>query len=398
MLLTEAKFSGYLPFSGGLLIFAGRGKDVPSYVVYNPTSSGYDIIEAKPIVYSKLTTELWANKRNLLPGSAEAYQEVTYLASRLRLGWPKDQLDLSVISKYPKVFGMRTIRDKNSLHQLLCVDNQMSDLMFTKYFGELEHSDNAEEVEDYKGMKIFFPSQMRDSRKKDFHRVFEDLKGMYNKHGLGKVITGNVKFSSISGNVLGLYYTASKEVRVDPAGKDLMRLYYTLIHEFAHKYYYEFIPGKIPSIEAKFRELGGIAKVKSKGFISTAYEHKLGINDVLTYAGKNKSYLKFGKNWKISSTAKGIELSSVQMPQVKLTASSIDAFLNSGFEAEEMKVSVVRPSFAHDFSHKQKFMTSDWFPTSYSMTNPSEWFAEMLTMYMIGSLEGDVKKYVESLI
>lgn len=397
MLLSEGKFSGYIRGNGCVLAFAGRGKEAPAYVIYDQTSSGYDVIETKPVVLSKTALELFKLSRQ--DGSADsAYRELNYISSRLRLGWKKDDLDLSVIAKYPKIFRLLTIKDKKSLHQLMCVDNQMTDQMFVKYFGELEEDDHAEQVEDFKGLKFFFPTGMRESRKKDFHRVFEDLKGMYVKHGLGKVITGNVKFAPIVDNALGQYYITSKEIRVDPAGKDLLRLLYVMIHEYAHKYYYEFIPNKIPEITTKFKELGGLNRGKDRGHMSTSYEHKLGLNDILIYEGNNKQYLKFGKKWIISGIASKAELSSVAIPGVKLTAPEIESFLTMGWKPESVEVSISRVQISHNLSYHKNIKTSDWFPTAYSMTNPSEWFAELLTMYMLGALEGDVKKYVESLI
>ena len=423
-IITEANITSLYKGTVSLILFSDKNASLPAFTIFydntNETTD-YRIIEGKPRVHTKIKEDLWKQYRNSGDiNIKKEYDSFTLVASKLRIGtWTYEDIIREygiILHKYNKVFTLKTIKDKKSLYQLLCVDNGLNVPTFKKYFGEIEEStgefSDASLVTEFKGMKLYFPTGMRESRKKEFMRVLEDLKNLYTKHGLGKAIEGDVKFVKTNGNALGTYNYPSGGgkgyIKIDPSSKHLHKLLYVLIHEFAHRVYYELIPSKIPEIEALFKEQGGIqAKRKQRGGfgpIGKKLVSRLEVNDWLTI--EKGQYSKLSKRWRIVETHPKFRIETeFDVPGInknglpgrpQLTGPSVDAFLSAGFKPEKTEaIDIERVAYSHQYSEIQKKVTSEFFSTGYAEVNPSEWFAETVTMYMIDSLEGEIKEIIE---
>lgn len=355
-------------------------------------------------------------------------QDLTRFAAQTRYGI--DVLNNSyIISKYPNIFTL-TKMNKIQLFKKLTIENDLTTEHFIEIFGNLEihkhvEDENDSDIEKVNNFTVFFPSKMRKSSRDSFKRILLDLHNIYKKHGLEKVATGEVRFTSLPARKRGLYFIKTDDIRINSSGDSDLQLLYTLIHECAHRLMYKFIPNKTGEIIKIFNEKQMNVKINR--------ELPFKVGDEFTSNDK-----KYKGKYKIQSiTDKNVVLLSIPTEKFTLTVKSPPDHLKkakSGFYKIVEKISSTQivfdgPYFKFDLPI-DRFLTSDlfnipkdirnqnvlqldnasdaWkvanfksslkFPTKYSETDYSEWFAECVTLYMVNSLEGDIKKIIENLI
>lgn len=339
---------------------------------------------AKPVAFEKLGKN----------------SELSVLGSMMKYG-QIDARHVPYLNNYPSIWKKRVFTSAMDFYHWITTDQGMADSAFKQAFGDnfvgqTGDTSKAEGVNpnilSYLGMRIFFPESMRAARRKTFVTILKHVKQEYIKHGLGDVIAGDVRFSNING-AAGLYYPATHDIRIDPASKRLDTLPGTLIHEFAHRYYYQVKP----LIQGKVREKY-LEGVRAGGAIKNQNNYAFRQGDKFTYTGTDPKYLKYGKSWRLVVGRGTMKLYAADT-NIGLTAKSVDTYLSLGF-APEKDIDLKRIPFSASeiYANHSTFTSSEWFPTEYSKTNQSEWFAELFSLFIQNRLTGEPKTFIEGLL
>lgn len=418
MLTESVKFTQFFQTKTGALFFTDKNAKVPAIYLYKENDDLFKLIISRPRVFTKIYEKLRSDdiillrKNNFKEYGQNPTEKLSNISKQLRLGHPYFDLNLDVLHQYPSIFTEKTIHGIKSLHQLLCVDYSLSEIVFKKMFGEHEVLNNSEDVEFFHDCRIYFPTGMQNSRKKNFERVLEDCKNIFRKHGLEKVVSGNIKFSKIPGNAVGLYFSQSKDIKIDPSSKDLHRLLYVLIHEFIHKLEYEFIPNRSSEINKIFIEN------KHRLNSSILSTNRVELNDEFEYTGKKKMYL---GTWIVSKTRYSDEVKmtkakimsgryeqetpveKIQLQNTKTKATlnaPVDVFISHGFNPKSTNVVINNIGYSYQLSTIPTIKTDSFYPTDYSKTNSHEWFAETMTMYFLKALipDSEIEKTIKSFL
>ena len=97
---------------------------------------------------------------------------------------------------------------------------------------------------------------MRASRKQSLLSMLDKVHKHLAGAGMDKVFTGDIRFVKMKEKAAGLYYRISKDIRITPDANNSKSVVFTIIHEFGHKHYYEFLSeDQRKMIETKFWEL-----------------------------------------------------------------------------------------------------------------------------------------------
>jgi hypothetical protein len=75
-----------------------------------------------------------------------------------------------------------------------------------------------------------------------------------------------------------------------------------------------------------------------------------------------------------------------------------DGFENPEVEARYAWAVKQSPKKNDDYLQRFELAAHEWIPTSYARTNPREWFAEMLTSYVMGHLKSEPSDWLVSVL
>lgn len=365
-------------------------KKIPSAVVFKTADEKFNVVLIKPRLFSKTIELAWKNNIYKREGG-ELYELLYNTMNGMTLMHPLVPSQIKVFEMFNTIFTFHQSVNKSRLYQILTVENALPANTFSELFGSIENGAAADVTVD--GIHFHFPEKMRYSRRKEFINILLMVKDFYKKHGLGNVVTGEVSFSKINGATCGFYNIPTKSIKIDPATKDdNLTILYTIIHEFAHKLMYEFLPPNVVGeISRKFNDLYRIGGKPGISFTS------LPIGSILKYTGKSASYR---GDWVINDVKPGEITARSMETGISIRAKSALSFINSGFEPYE-KNNLEFHGVLHStlqLNHKKGYKTDAWIPTTYAGTNASEWFAETVTMYLCNALTGEPKEFIENII
>lgn len=202
------------------------------------------------------------------------------------------------------------------------------------------------------------------------------------KKNLDYVVSGKVTLKNLPGDSIGMYYKTPDEIGIDPRLSTNERTFKVLIHEFAHKLWFSFLS------DTQRQQFKNIYKEKKKEF--GLDQPKIQIGDILEYEGDDDS---LDGTWK-AVRYHGQKL-EIRTDDWKLIQHPYN-FLRGGFKIinRETPKFINKPIISHKFNNN----TDMWFPTIYSETNLSEWFAETFTLWLLDQLQGEPKEFFDKII
>lgn len=294
-----------------------------------------------------------------------------------------------IAAKYPNDVVQLKFPTRAKFYNYLTVNEHfteygLSQLGITKEWSGGENEDD-ENVIKYLDCEIYFPSGMRESRKKAFLDIIKKLKVLFADKKLGKVISGTVRFAKINSKAIGLYYPQTKDIRIDAASLSKPEvLLIALIHEFGHKLQYEFnSSSEKTEWSAKYHELFKNPKQATKDPLLDII-HNVHVGQKIIYNGSKKIWK--NRDWHVQTVAKhpDIKMKIIDKEGAGLMA-SFKQFVNSHFEF----FGIDTKDKLNSVSFKTSSHSEDWFPTQYSRTSATEWFAELTVYYIQDRLKGE---------
>jgi hypothetical protein len=228
--------------------------------------------------------------------------------------------------------------------------------------------------------------------------IYNELKSK----GLEKLFNKPIYFVKSIGNKLGFYELAAKDIKIAYTASNDERTRFTILHEYGHKYFYEFF-NQQAEVRDKYKELlhsgtGYSSSTSGKDTELKVDELKsnLKVGDVLiSNTNKNK-----GEWTVITIRSSGVViLEQVDENNAKRQIKGpLVAFMqgNTWTSKNEKIANILKHS---SIIQKHEMTDTDsWFPTKYSESASYEWFAELFALYISGKLKGDVAAYMQGLI
>jgi hypothetical protein len=303
----------------------------------------------------------------------------------------------SLFHQFPQYFRFKTLEGRAMIYRYLTTDLHMPEIVFRRWFGE-PPSDltQGSHYEAFHSTRLFFPGVMRETRKQALLAMLEEVRGHLIAAGLGKVFSGDIRFIKQKSRAAGLYYPDTDDMRIEPDANNSKSVVYTLLHEYGHKHYHKFLnEAQHKLVAAKFYELrhAGVKYVDPTAADRQAAAKKLVPGTKLQYAGKTRKLKAIGtfeiipsKRWgKISIAGGGATFSG-----------NPDAFLNSDwqFVGDDPASAMSGGGIDDNFD----LVSSAWFPTKYSETSYTEWYAEGFAILTLKHLHGDVGEWFAQLV
>jgi len=373
--------------------YAGKTAKIPYAIVYNDDSDR-GLIWEDASLFSVANIKTKTLQQSLRRGVYMGEQRQQIL-DFLRGDYPDPYhwQDLPEINVKTSLYG------RAELYKYLTVDMSMSPATFAEHFGEAPAQMRGTEYERFHDAKVFFPDNIRPANKKRMLALLATFEQLLDTHNLGFLFDdSDIRFIKLSGNVIGLYRTASRDIAIQPSVKKSHEVIFTIIHEYGHKFWYEYMNETHHNhIKKMFEKIKTREKYQGRGQAqkkdyqdSIASNLKTGMQ--VTYLGRKKSFKKYSPFIiDSSSTPNKIRLVSTKAPDAGVIIDGpAAAFLNDKWDIEGIDLSVPDATDYVD--------SSDWFPTNYSMKNHEEWFCEIFSFYVNDKLQGQPKEWMAELI
>lgn len=400
--LTEASYNFLVTLNDGTKMYYGRRKANIPGVIFKPVD-GNELMNSNHIfsvvVNNAAGTRLWKetvaanNAGTLTPGSKE--YEFIQLWQALANG-RDDAVDLRAMSDFPKVFKINELYGRDRMFKFITTDLRMHQLMFEKIFGEIPEL-GEEHFITFHDARVFIPDNARAAAKKSMMDVLETLHQHLRANGFGFLFHGDIRFIRLVGKRIGTYNIQTKAMNIQPSAKKSKDVIYTLLHEFSHKYWFEYMDGDARNkVSKQYWDLrrGGETHKKDTAVQDASIEEiKSSITPgmKMNYKGRKRDFKKYSPyiiqsitddgKLKISSEDKGTGFIRAEVP--------LAALLTPRWEIPALEIEKHEPTSKYDMEGDQ------WFPTQYSMTEPDEWFAEMMAFYILDHLGGEPKEFMD---
>ena len=244
---------------------------------------------------------------------------------------------------------------------------------------------------------LYFPENARASNVETCTALVQSVYKVLKAHGLGKLFNGPIRFVKDLGNTVGHYDLTNKDIKIVYSASNDKRTEFTIMHEYGHKFYYEFIPDQKAAIGETFNALLGDNKFDDSAIVKEAKQREEELIKSLKMGSIFVSTRrKFKGEWKIVEVLpKKIKLRSLNNENREISGPP-SAFMNEDWAAKDSKMSDVMPK---GIPKKHEMGATDmWFPTEYSQKNQSEWFAELFAFYMRGNLHGEPAEFMKGLV
>jgi len=244
---------------------------------------------------------------------------------------------------------------------------------------------------------LYFPENARASNVETCTALVESVYKVLKSHGLGKLFNGPIRFVKDMGNTIGHYDLTNKDIKIVYSASNDKRTEFTVMHEYGHKFYYEFIPEKKGAIGETYHALLGDHRFDDSAIVKEAKQKEEELVKSLKMGSVFISTRrKYKGEWKITEILPNkIKLRSLDNPDRELSGPP-SAFMNEDWAAKDSKMADRMTRLIpkkHDMG-----ATDMWFPTEYSQKNQSEWFAELFAFYMRGNLHGEPHEFMKGLV
>lgn len=291
---------------------------------------------------------------------------------------------------------------------------------------ELEDAVTHGDTENIGDSRVLFPDNMRPSRKQNISKLISATNKVLENSGFGYLTATDILIAPIpKSSTIGLYYPDTKQIRIDPATRALKSSLHTMVHEYGHKYWYEFMDEKAKQLVIeKFKEISANDSEKMRASLrrqSMSYDiqtanleklndyittigNSIAVGDTLEYKGRKHNLKKYSPYTVINI---GDHASGQKHIQVKSTngysifSGTIGGFVNNKFflNGKELKVEL-EDTNKNLYTDDGKMVALDsWFPSVYSKKDHEEWFAEVFAFYLLGQLNHtELNAFAKSII
>jgi hypothetical protein len=250
--------------------------------------------------------------------------------------------------------------------------------------------------------ELIFPDNMRGKRIEEITSLISEGNNVIIKAGLGVLTKVRMIVAPISGNIIGLYYPGTKNIKIDPSAKATKSALKTILHEYGHKWYYEQLTQEgRDRIDAKYKEVFAnmptpeISPERAAQLTQYAKNiHSLvttiNVGDEVTYVGKSKKFKQASPFTVTANTGNALTITSHINQYYKLSGPA-QSFINNGFAVNGKMLAVEYPKTNH------AEISDGWFPTKYSEKDSHEWYSELFSYYLLGMLkDAEVIDFVKS--
>jgi len=404
--IEEASFGYSNSKAKDAVAFYGKARQsIPGVVVFNDRAGSHSMHEATmytvAVIKPKLAHKKYTKYRQLLQGGDLSYMDAkeydkleTYLDNILVMSTKKIG-DPFWLNDYPDVAKIHMFTDRAKFFKFMTTDLGMPLASFTKFFGE-EPEDHTE-FEQFRNIRVFFPDNIQKNNKKKMLGMLADFDTMLSAHGLNYLFDAtDIMFTRLSGKVVGKYMPSTKDIRIKPLVKSSHTIVHTIIHEYGHKMWYEFMPDNI-----KREIIGQFSEVRKAGhsYASTSdlesrkdelfSELKVGMQ--VDYKGRKRGYKQASPFLVHTIEPSGkVKLSSHQDPNQPYLSGPVGFLLNSQWSIPD-----VNTDYQKSNDHVVK---SEWFPSHYSQTDAEEWFSELFGYYILDMLQGEPAEWMAKIL
>ena len=400
--IKEASYKFLLPLNDGTKMFFGRKRAAIPGVIFKP-ADGNTVMNSNHIfavvVNNAAGTKMWNKIVQDNPGGTinQGSPEHEFLQLWSNIGNARqDSVDLRAMSQFPGIFKIAELYGRERIFKYITTDLRMPQESFMKHFGEVPDLGEEHFVK-FHDARVFIPDNARASSKKAMMNVLESLFQHLRANGFGFLFHGDIRFIQLVGRRIGTYNVRTKEMNIAPNIKNSKQVIFTLLHEFAHKYWYEYMDkGAIAKVRQKYIEL------RREGVRHTKDTQDASIEDLrshlepgmqLDYTGRKRDFKRYSPFvikditkdgfLRLASVADEMEFVRVKAPIAALLTNrwSVPALDEKGFEKPEQLT-------------KYEIESEQWFPTEYSMTEDEEWFAELMAFFMLDNLHGEPEAFL----
>lgn len=248
---------------------------------------------------------------------------------------------------------------------------------------------------------LAYPQNIRESRLEPIVKLVRKSSDLLNKHGLTELARGNMVVMDLPTGRLGLYYPTERIMKISPKSKYGAVALETILHEYGHKLYYEFLGSDarnaIASMYRTALREGSRKKTSLDARIelTTKILNDLGlaVGDTIEYKGRKRDFKRFSPFVVSEYEGRKLVLSSEADPVISFEADpaflSTDKFEFNGVNLELSKTDILEKSFDPD----------GWFPTDYSRKDHEEWFSEIFSGYIAGKIRSkEVIDFINEII
>lgn len=416
---------------GPMAFYQSKRTGIPHTVVFpkggaRMYAKNFDVLMIKPRVGNQLKADIQQAQR-----LGATTDEVSQLFLKL---WTEilpymahggeDMLEGLVMSGtlpqvFPNIFSVLTNVSRPALYQRL-VTQGFDSAHWNRYFGELPQQDLESQGEKINNAVIFFPPQMQPARKKKLIQFLDSAYDVLKQNGLGNLFGGRITFAKLEASRGGDWDKRTGEMRVQPNTQDDKTNFFTILHEYGHKYWDTMMTSEEQeAVRSKYIELvrGGVGYEKGVSKLdqlSKAAEEIVQPGIQVQWVGRKG---KFSGTWEVTNVRRDIGMRGGKYEAlVKYDAKPIKDVdgnpvvrgpnMHGPVEAllDTKRWKILNPPSGMDVptldtrEHKADIVTDKWFPTQYSESKPGEWWAEMFGVHMLGNLKGEPAEFMNGIL
>ncbi len=402
-ILKEAAYNFSLHLNnGGVAFFGRRNAPTPGMLVKPNDTTSLMNAESMTIIQVNVAAgnRLW--KQWYINHTGDEYTlEGRFISIWRHLGTENSFKNIQNLGESPEVFKISIVEGREKIFKVMTTDLRMPLPVYEKYFGEIPDLGEDHFIK-FNGARVFIPDNMRAATRKRMLSILEELFQILKSFGFGFLFHGDIRFIKLDGNTAGLYMVKHKTMSIQPFVKKNSGVIYTLLHEFTHKYWYEYMDEKARlKVKQKYNELrkNGVGHIEDSGDFDAAKANvvdSIKVGTPVEYVGRKQVFKRI-KYFTIGSIAGNGDWSAYATmdPDKQPRVSGGPAvFLNKKWKILDTSVNIVQWESKDKYEDDQ----DQWFPTKYSMTNAEEWWAELMSFYFSEKLTGDPFDFINEVL
>lgn len=292
------------------------------------------------------------------------------------------------------------LKGRPRIYKYLTTDLGLPEQVYLNAFGQPPEMSGDEHVQ-FHNARLFVPDTMKPINIKAAQQVLEAVYHHLDEAGEIEVFGGDIRFIKLPHNVAGQYSVTNDNIVVNQSMKGAdSEAVYTLMHEYGHKKMHTSMEREaVKEIETMYNEL-----IHSGEEYMADIDYAAALHDAMArfevgqephYRGRKKSYAR-NRDYVITAinpNKASAELAYANNPERVVVEYPLQLLLDPRkWEVEGVDLTPPKPKALH------KTKSDNWFPTKYSMTNASEWWAEMYAFYTLGNLSGEPAAWMQNML
>lgn len=296
---------------------------------------------------------------------------------------PTSYDNLETMQMHPQFFKIVELHGASNIYHYVTTTLKLPVVFYNEYFILPTEDENDSHYIKFNNAKVFFPTNMRESRKQECLKFLSNIYKLLSKHNLQKLFDVEIRFVNIGKKNIGQYEKLSKSIKIEPNVKDSYQTEYTILHELGHKYWYEIMSSSERDVvKNKFRDLvnsgkrlSDLLKLNKNSEPSDMPNFKNG--DIIIYHGNQRKF----KN-------KRYEVSILDDGHIRAREINGNTVL-SGPRSSFYQFNIKGNDQIQKIESDEKRDSLSWFPTNYSGTDAEEWFAESFAFYILNKIKNE---------